>query len=116
MEYEILSGGFYFEDEGLREIRSHDLVSAFKYVICHRTTLISGKSGKGYYTHSRFNKRIFNIAKRFFPNWIGFEESRCTYNEERADRIARVRKVAEWKMERMFDEDDKIDWSRETQE
>ena len=40
------------------------------------------------------------MAKKYFPNWIGFNENRCSYNPELSDKIKRIRKVAEWKIDK----------------
>ncbi len=45
------------------------------------------------------------MAKKYFPNWIGFDESRCSYNPEIADRMIRIRKVADWRFQRLLDEE-----------
>jgi hypothetical protein len=106
MEYEVMSGAFIWEDEGLWEINPH-LADAFKHVIYHRMTLVVGsKNDVGAMRSKKFDKQIFEMAKKYFPNWIGFDASRCSYNSDVADRIMRIRKVADWKLQRFLNEED----------
>lgn len=106
MEYEVMSGAFIWEDEGLWELRNQHLKDAFKYVINHRMKLVVGPDNDvGFMRSNRFDKKIFEMAKKHFPNWIGFEESRCSYDSEVADRILRIKKVAEWKTQKLFNEE-----------
>lgn len=104
MDYETMSGAFIWEDEGLWELRNHHLLNAFKYVLNHRVHLVLGPNNDAIVMRSkRFDKQIFNMAKRHFPDWIGFHESRCSYNPELAERMKRILKVAEWRMQKIFD-------------
>ncbi|CAL2079140.1 hypothetical protein [Tenacibaculum sp. 190524A02b] len=96
MEYETMSGAFIWEDEGLWKVKNHHLADAFKYVIHHRMKLVVGSGNDvGVMRSKSFDKQIFRMAKKYFPNWIGFDEYRCTYNPELADRMMRIRKVAD---------------------
>ncbi|WGH75263.1 hypothetical protein P8625_14480 [Tenacibaculum tangerinum] len=106
MEYEGFSGAFIWEDEGLWELRNHNLVNAFKYVIHHRMTLVVGsKNDVGVMRSYSFDKQIFEMAKKHFPNWIGFHESRCSYNSEIANSMMRIRKVADWRFQKLLNEE-----------
>lgn len=106
MEYEVFSGSFIWEDEGLWELRNHHLLDAFKYVINHRMHLVVGENHDiGCMRSKRFDKAIYKMAKKHFPNWIGFEKSRCSYNPELEDRILRVKKVEKWRYEKLMNED-----------
>ncbi len=106
MTYEIMSGAFIWEDEGLWEIRNHHLANAFKYVIKHRMNLIVGPNNDNEYLRSkRFDKAIYNMAKRHFPNWVGFDISRCSYNPELKDRIRRIKKAEDWKLEKLLNDE-----------
>lgn len=106
MEHELFSGTFFWEDEGL-QVANYQLGNAFKSVLAHRMKLIAGESyDLGQFKSDRFNKRIFIIAKRYFPNWIGFQESRCNYNPELAKRMMRIQKVSYWRFEKSLDEYD----------
>ncbi len=105
MQYEVLSGAFIWEDEGLWELRNHHLQNAFKYVINHRMKLIVGpEKDVGYMLSVKFDESIFKMAKKYFPNWIGFQESRCSYNPEIRDRILRIKKVENWKYNKLMNE------------
>lgn len=106
MKYEWLSGAIFWEDEGLLELRNHPLQDAFKYVLNHRMKLIVGPDKEIDFMRSEsFDKKIFKMAKRHFPDWIGFEESRCSYNAEFEDRILRIKKVEDWRYKKLMEED-----------
>lgn len=105
MEYEGGSGAFIWDDEGLWDLKNHYLVNAFRYVINHRMKLIVGSENDvGFMRSYNFDKQIFEMAKRFYPEWIGFDESRCSYNQELAERIIRIKKIARWKFQKLLDE------------
>ena len=73
MEHEGMSGAFIWEDEGLWEHTNHHLINAFKYVIHHRIKLIVGpENDVGVMRSKKFDRQIFEMAKKYFPNWIGF--------------------------------------------
>lgn len=94
MEYEIMSGSFVWEDEGLWECENRHLQDAFKFVINHRMKLIAGPNNDlGVMRSKAFDEKVFIMAKKHFPDWIGFSHSRCSYNPELADRIFRIKKV-----------------------
>ena len=106
IEYEIMSGAFIWEDEGLWDCPNHRLQNAFKYVVKHRTNLITGPDNDVRDMRSKkLDESIFKMAKQCFPNWIGFEDSRCSYNAELSERIKRIRKVSEWKIQKLMNED-----------
>lgn len=107
MELEGLSGGFYWEDEGLEEAPYH-LQKAFKHVIAHRTQLVVGpENDVGFLESRNFDKKVFHLAIKYFPDWIGFDESRCTYDPILADRMMRIKKVADYRFEKLLEEGDK---------
>lgn len=105
MEYDPLKGAVYWEDEGLLEC-GPDLASVLGPVVSYRTHLITYPineiENKDF---NRFDKQIFSLAKRYFPDWIGFRQNRCSYNSELSDRIKRIRKVSEWKIDKVMNED-----------
>jgi hypothetical protein len=100
MEYHALADAIFWEDEGLIGCHS-DLDNAFRFVIHYRTALVTGEN-----ISENTDKRYFNLAKKYFPKWIGFETSRCSYNAQHADRIKRIRKVAGWKIDKLMKESD----------
>ena len=103
IEYETMSGAFIWEDEGLWELRNHDLQDAFKYVLNHRMKLIvKSDYDVGVMRSKSFDKSIFEMAKKYYPNWIGFDKSRCTYNSKLRDRILRIKKVEIWRFQNEF--------------
>ena len=105
MKYEVMSGAIYWEDEGLWELRNHHLQDAFKYVLNHRMKLIVGPDNDvGVMRSKNFDESIFKMTKKHFPNWIGFENSRCSYNSEFRDRILRIKKVENWKYQKLLND------------
>lgn len=105
LEYEVFSGSFIFEDEGLWELRNQHLQDAFKYVVNHRMKLIVGKDHElGVMRSSQFDESIYKMAKKWFPNWIGFHKSRCSYNSDYATRILRIKNVEKWKFNKLNSE------------
>ena len=101
IQYETMSGAFIWEDEGLWELKNHNLQNAFKYVLNHRMQLIVGQNNDvGIMRSKSFDKSIFEMAKKHFPNWIGFDKSRCIFNSELGDRIHRIKNVENWKLEK----------------
>lgn len=101
MEYHVLADAIVWEDEGIEEFHPK-LGSAFRSVLNYRTDLIVGEA------NSNPNKNIFKTAKKYFPNWIGFDQNRCSYNPELANRIKRIRKVSHWKIDRVVKEEIQI--------
>lgn len=102
MKYEVMSGAIYWEDEGLFELRNHHLQDAFKYVLNHRMKLIVGSDyDVGVMRTKNFDQSIFEMAKKHFPNWIGFDNSRCSYNSEFEDKILRIKKVEKWRFQKI---------------
>lgn len=98
IEYEAMSGAFIWEDEGLWELRNHHLKNAFKYVLNHRMQLIVGQDNDVVIMRSKkIDKSIFEMAKKHFPNWIGFDKSRCVFNAALGDRIRRINNVEKGK-------------------
>lgn len=106
MEYEVMSGAIFWEDEGLLELKNHHLQHAFQHVINHRMKRIVGpQHNVGCMRSLQFDRQIFEMAKRFYPDWIGFDESRCSYNPVLADRILRIKKVAAWRVNKFLESD-----------
>ena len=104
-KFEWMSGAFIWEDEGLWEHRSHHFSGAFKYVIKHRMQLIAGsENDTGFMRSKKFDKQIFEMARKHFPNWVGFDVSRCSFDSNLANRIKRIEKVEEWRMRRLTDD------------
>lgn len=105
MEYNVMADAVAWEDEGLTTCHP-DLGNAFRFVIYYRTFLIVNESALSK-THDsmKFDKQIFELAKKYFPDWIGFNSERCTYKVELSDKIKRIRKVSKWKMEKLFNYD-----------
>lgn len=100
MNYHILAGAVVWEDEGIEKCNS-DLENAFRYVLLHRTNLICNEKSK-IDKLNKSNKKTFDLAKKYFPLWIGFDDSRCSYNSKLSDRLKRIRKVSEWKIDKLI--------------
>lgn len=94
--YDVMADGIYWNDEGLKEIE-WKLSNAFRFVINHRTHLITNSS-----LSTKLNQQIFELAKQYFPNWIGFREDRCSYNQQLSERIGRIRIVSNRRIDQMF--------------
>ncbi len=97
-EYHLFADGVYWSDEGLDSIDS-DLEDVFREVINYRTDLLTSDSISNC-------KRAYELAKHYFPSWVGFIESRNSFNPEIADRIRRIRKVSNKKIDKFFSNDD----------
>ncbi len=105
MEYHILADAVVWEDEGIREC-SPDLENAFRYALNYRTNLIANKNFEPEKKNSKnIGKQTFKLAEKYFPDWIGFNESRCSYNPELSNRIKRIRKVSDWKINKLMNSD-----------
>ena len=106
IDYHVLADGIVWEDEGIESCHS-DLENAFRYVLYYRTSLITNERLESEFNVS--NKtliQIFKLAKVYFPNWIGFNESRCSYNSELSHRIDRIRIVSDWKLEKLMNSEE----------
>ncbi|MFY0602366.1 MAG: hypothetical protein JXQ93_00345 [Flavobacteriaceae bacterium] len=104
MHYDVLSDGVYWEDEGLENC-DQKLIDIFKLVIHYRTALLVNYSKKEITKEEAKLYKVFKMAKKDFPNWIGFNEKRCSYNPYLSDRIKRIRKASAWKMAKRMNED-----------
>ena len=98
MQYHVLADGVFWEDEGFNEM-DRNLSNVFRIVINYRTDLITNASKP-----NQLYQRVFELAKRYYPNWVGFKEERRVYNENLAKRIERIRKVSNWKMDKKINE------------
>ncbi|CAL2063696.1 hypothetical protein [Tenacibaculum sp. 190524A05c] len=106
MEIDGWSLNFYWDDEGLLETK-FPLIQGFQFVISYRTSLVIGLNNNehGYLRSEKFDRSIYKLAKKYFPNWIGFQPSRNTYNPELSERMLRIQKVAIWRFEKDIDKD-----------
>ena len=103
-----MSGSFIWEDDGLWGCKSYHLAQAFKFALVHRTQLLVGPEIEaGPLLTKSFDSQVYKMAKRYFPDWIGFQPSRCTYDPKYADRLQRIWKVADWQMKKLEEEEDK---------
>ena len=102
MEYHILADSVVWEDEGIEKCHPK-LENAFRYVLNYRTNIISNEFFENE-NKEKQNKKIFELAKKYFPDWIGFNEIRCSYNIELSEKIKRIRKISEWKMDKIMNE------------
>ncbi len=105
MDYYFMQDAVIWEDEGLLE--SHPKPGkVFGYAVNHRRYLIETSPQEATTQKpDKFNKQVFEMAKKYFPNWIGFDSARCSYNPELSDRIKRIRKVANWQFDKLMNED-----------
>ena len=98
MHYHVFADAVYWEDE---RIRHPELENLFRDVLHHRTALIAGTKKSEQNQQSR---KVYGLAKKYFPNWIGFQPARSSYNAELAHRISRIRKVSSWKLDKLMKE------------
>ncbi|AUS06863.1 hypothetical protein [Pseudotamlana carrageenivorans] len=106
MDYHVLADAVVWNDEGIKKCNP-ELENALRYALNYRTSLIVDKNFEIKKKNSNsIGKRTFELAKKYFPNWIGFEKKRCEYNQELSDRIKRIRKVSEWKIERLMNSEE----------
>lgn len=96
MEYAILADGVFWTDEGIDNM-TVELDNMFRSVLHHRTCLLVGDQTSEY-------KDSYNLAKKYFPDWVGFSSERCTYNPIHAERIERIRKVSNYQFDK-FEKD-----------
>lgn len=106
MEIDGWSLSFYWDDEGLLETK-FPLIKGFQFVISYRTSLVIGLNNNehGYLRSEKFDRSIYKLAKKYFPNWIGFVPTRNSYNSELSERMQRIQKVAIRRFEKMLDSD-----------
>ena len=95
MDYHVLADAVVWEDEGIDKCNPK-LENALRYALNYRTNLIVDKNfGDSKRNSNNRGGRTYKLAKKYFPNWVGFEKSRCSYNPELSERIKRTRKVSE---------------------
>jgi len=102
MQYHVLAGAVVWEDEGIDKCHPK-LENAFRYALNYRTNLIVHEN---YIPENRIEKRAFKLAEKYFQNWIGFNKNRCSYSPELSDRIKRIKKVSEWKINKIMNSDE----------
>ncbi|CAL2078474.1 hypothetical protein [Tenacibaculum sp. 190524A05c] len=104
MEIDGWSLNFYWDDEGLLETKSL-LIQGFQFVISYRTSLVIGLNNNehGYLRSEKIDRSIYELAKKYFPNWIGFQLSRNSYDSKLSERMQRIQKVAIWRFEKDID-------------
>jgi len=106
MNYHVLADAVVWNDEGIEKC-DPELENALRYALNYRTNLIVDENFVIKKKNSkRIEKRTFELAKKYFPDWIGFERNRCEYNSELSDRIKRIRKVSQWKIEKLMNSDE----------
>jgi len=106
MDYHVLADAVVWNDEGIEKCNP-ELENALRYALNYRTNLIVEKNYEIKKENSyNIGKRTFKLAKKYFPEWIGFEKSRCEYNLELSERIKRIRKVSDWKIEKLMNSEE----------
>lgn len=106
MDYYMAQDAVIWEDEGivLSGLES-ELANLIGFVVNYRTFLITNVL-KLDIDKNNVNKKVYELAKIHFPDWIGFKKERCSFNPQHADRIARLRVVANWRFEKLLKESD----------
>tara|TARA_R110002072_G_scaffold262818_3_gene421694 strand:+ start:3713 stop:4144 length:432 start_codon:yes stop_codon:yes gene_type:complete len=106
MDYHVLADAVVWNDEGIEKCNP-ELENALRYALNYRTNLIVDQNfGIKKKNSNSIGKRTFELAKKYFPNWIGFEKNRCEYNPELSNRIKRIRKISDWKIEKLMNSDE----------
>lgn len=106
MDYHVLADAVVWNDEGIEKCNPK-LENALRYALNYRTDLIVEENFKNKKENlNSTGKRTFELAKKYFPNWIGFDKNRCEYNPELSERIKRIRKVSEWKIEKLMNSEE----------
>lgn len=93
IQYHVMADGIFWDDEGIKDLGSK-LGNSFRGVLHHRTSLLTGNPEQNYV-------EVYNLAKKYFPKWIGFSEQRTTYCPELTDSIERTRKVSDYKIDKL---------------
>lgn len=96
MKYHVLADGVFWEDEGIEKMDIR-LSNVFRFVLNYRTHLITRQSKV-----NLRSKIAYDLAREHFPNWIGFQEDRCSFDKDLAIKIARIREVSRWKLEKLI--------------
>ncbi len=92
MKWNMLADGVYWTDEGLDDIH-RDLNNAFRFVLNYRTSLLINKK-------TDYCKSEYYLAKKYFPKWIGFSESRNNFDSELAERVERIMRVSNYQIDK----------------
>ena len=103
LHYDILSGSFFWEDEGLGAC-DPEKAEIFKTVIMYRTYILTNHDQGLTNRELNFCKRMFYRIKKRNANWIGFQKERCSYSSELANRYRRIEKVTEWRINKLMNE------------
>ena len=93
--FHLMADGVFWSDE-FPDRLPWELENVRRVVINHRTSLLTGE--KGTYPE------VWEVARRHFPRWIGFDTERSTPQPELARRIARLRRVYQRGIDRFFAE------------
>ena len=106
MDYHVLADAVIWEDEGIEKIPP-ELENMLRYVLNYRTNLITHQNFEFEQGVSKvIGRKEFELAKKYFPDWIGFQGNRCSYSPELLERIQRIRKISEWKIEKLMNSDE----------
>jgi hypothetical protein len=90
---ELMSDGFVWSDEKLHGLSVEDM-GALRAVYRFRTSLITQIAD------SRF-ENIWNELRKACPEWIGFDPSRCSPNEELLSLYLKNKKMSPWALGRL---------------
>ncbi|WP_075343377.1 hypothetical protein [Tenacibaculum agarivorans] len=109
MEYYFMPGGVIWEDE-YEDRLLHKLSYILGFAIVYRTKLLKYPNYESRTKHLNDKyKRTFYLAKKYFPDWIGFQKSRCNYTPELSNRLYRIEKVVSWRLKKFEQELDEYD-------
>lgn len=98
VEYHILADAIIWDDEGINNCE-FEFENILRSVVHYRTNLIEFEN----FESKNSDKRVYQLAKKYFPEWVGFKKERCSFNFELSQRIKRLREVSNWKIDKLLD-------------
>ncbi|CAM1345132.1 hypothetical protein [Tenacibaculum amylolyticum] len=107
--YYAMPGGMIWEDE-YEDRLLHKISNILGFAIVYRTKLLKYPDYEKRTKHlNDKHKTVFYLAKKYFPDWIGFQKSRCSYSSKLSSKIYRIEKVVSWRVKRFEQELDNYD-------
>lgn len=101
-KYEIMSDAIIFLDEWTLSLPT-ELNNCLRAIFHHRAAIICGEEEQSEY------KEAYELGKVYFPKWRGYRKKRNQFCPVKSERLKRIRKVSNWKMEKMFKEMDEYE-------
>ncbi|MCJ8328862.1 MAG: hypothetical protein HRT89_10530 [Lentisphaeria bacterium] len=99
-QYDVMSDSIIWFDEWLLGLPV-ELTWTLRMVYHHRSAIICGEEENSEW------KDIYDMGKLYFPKWRGYRKRRNQYCPKKSDRLKRIRKVSDWKIDKIINEVDK---------